>query len=256
MRIDKKQNLPEWFKLADYDCYKVMSDDEIVHQLSCRCNAMMVEEYKNDGFFGDRLKNGIYFNVDDHIIPFWVRDDYDKSMFLSKSSSISPLSVRDVKFIARDLKGNNDIDINDRADDEFMDSYQHISAMSDTSLFFDGFYCKVDILKQDAIIMSEFLTLVKMWRKQLGIPEPIPSIKNGWPVIKDKIISYSVFPLIDLMMWEKATGNKITNGVLAVSLFPDGDYDSINIAQTIKPFIESILDYKSIEKIEHELSNK
>ncbi|WP_114192486.1 DUF6387 family protein [Edaphovirga cremea] len=256
MRIDKKQNLPDWFKLADYDCYKVMSDEEIVHQLSCRCNAMMVEEYKNENFFEDRLKKGLYVNVDDNVIPIWVRDDYDKSIFLRKSSSISPLSVRDIKFIARDLKENNNIDINDRVDDEFIDSYQHISAMNDISLYFDGFYCKVNLLKQDAIITSELLELIKMWRKDLGIPEPTPLIKNTWPIIKDKIISYAAFPLIDLIMWEKATSNKITNGVLAVSLFPDGDYDSINIAQTIKPFIESILDSKSIDKIEHEISNK
>ncbi|MBL5827666.1 DUF6387 family protein [Serratia fonticola] len=256
MKINKKQNLPSWFKLSDYDCYKVMTDDEIVHQLSCRCNAMIVEEFKNERFFEDRLSHGLYVNADSSVMPVQVKSDCDKTHFLSKTSCISPLSVRDIKTIAMHLRETHNIDINGSVDDGLLDSYQHISAMDGISVIFDGFYCKVDILKQDDVIISELLKLIKLWRREIGVPDPTPLIKNSWSVVKDKIISYAIFPLIDLMMWEEATSNKITNGVLAVSLFPDGDYDAINIAQTIKPFVESVLDLGSIEKIEHEISNK
>lgn len=55
MRINKKSDLPKWFKLSDYEIYKDMKDDDMLDQLCCRSNALMVGEFKKDGFFGKKI---------------------------------------------------------------------------------------------------------------------------------------------------------------------------------------------------------
>lgn len=256
MRISKKSDLPKWFKLADYEIYKDMKDDDITYQLYCRCNAMLVNEYKGDNFFGEIIRNGIYGNEPEEVTAAWEKVDFDKSLYLSKGSAVSPLSVRDLRFMSQDLASEKNININERTDNDFKDRFLHVSALNTASVFFDGFYCKINIMKHDDIILGELKDLLKSWREKLDFAEPEPLIKNSWDVIRGKIIDYNAIPLIDLMLWEMATGHKITTGVLAVTLFPEGEYDSIQINQTIKKFAMALLDYGTIEKIEHEISTK
>ncbi|HCB7180807.1 TPA: hypothetical protein M2A19_004400, partial [Escherichia coli] len=65
-----------------------------------------------------------------------------------------------------------------------------------------------------------------------------------------------IIPLIDLLSWELSTDRKISLGVLAVSLYPDGEKDTFAIAQTVKPFLEKIMRSDSLEKIRKMLSNE
>lgn len=256
MKISNKKDLPKWFDLSDYDCYKIMPDDEIIYQLFCRYNALIAEEYKKHNvFFTKKISKGVYV-YNDNLTPIWEKNDFDKNLHLSKCNSISPMTIRDARFIFGRVRDETGIIISDQVDEDFNDMYISVSAIDKISVIFDGVFCKVNLMKSDEVILYEMSKLLKIWRDELDIPNDDALIKNGWSVIKDKILSYCIFPLIDLILWEKAMSNKITNGVLAVSLFPNGEYDSINIAQTIKPFAISLLDYKNLEKIEHEISNK
>ncbi|EOG9027116.1 MULTISPECIES: DUF6387 family protein [Proteus] len=256
MKISNKKDLPKWFNLSDYDCYNIMPDDEIIYQLSCRYNALITEEYKeNDVFFAKKINKGVYI-YNDNVTPLWKKNDFDRKLYLSKGKSISPMTIRDAKFMFGDIKEKIGISISDKVDEDFNDMYISISAINKLSVIFDGVFCKIDLMKSDEVILYEMSHLLKTWRNELDIPDDDDTIKNGWYVVKDKILSYRMFPLIDLILWEKAMSNKITNGVLAVSLFPNGEYDSINIAQTIRPFAMSLLNYKTLEKFEHEISNK
>lgn len=256
MRINKKSDLPKWFSLSDYECYKNMADDELIYQLGCRANAYYTEQNKQVGFFGETLCNGIIKSEHEDVVPFWEKKEHDKKFYLSKSRAISPISVRDLNFMWINLIEKKDIHIDGKVDVDFHDDYQHVSAMDLASVFFDGLFCRINILKHDDIIIDELRVLLKKWRSELHIDEPEPLIKNGWEVIRNKIIDYNAFPMIDLMLWEMATGHKITTGVLAVALFPEGEYDSIQINQTIKKFVVALLDDRTLEKIEHEISNK
>lgn len=258
MRIRSKKQLPSWFNLIDYSCYESMSDDEIIYQLSCRVNAITVEEYKKHDFFVRFINKGMYvFKSEyDGITPVWKKGEIDKSKYLSKSQEVSPLSLRDINFLVKGLNGGGKVNIDGSIKEDFSDMYIHVSAIDPVSVIFDGLYCKVDLLKSDEIILSEFKNLLSKWREELDFPEQVSPIKNSWKIARDKLFSYKAIPFIDLMLWESGTGNKITNGVLAVSLFPDGEYDSVNIAQTIKPFINALMDNRTIEKFEHEISNK
>ncbi|WP_430624572.1 DUF6387 family protein [Salmonella enterica] len=46
----------------------------------------------------------------------------------------------------------------------------------------------------------------------------------GWDLAKKKLIDYSLFPLIDMLIWETKTENTITHSVKAVAVYPDGEY--------------------------------
>ncbi|ELJ5835064.1 MULTISPECIES: DUF6387 family protein [Enterobacter cloacae complex] len=256
MRINKKSDLPKWFSLSDYECYKNMSDNELINQLEGRCNAYCTEQSKQFGFFGKTLYKGVIKSEYEGVVSFGKNKEYDKTFYLSKSRTISPISIRDLNFMWINLIEKKDIHIDGKVDVDFHDDYQHVSAIDLASLFFDGLFCRINILKHDDIIIDELKILLKKWREELDIKEPEPLIKNGWEVIRNKIIDYNAFPMIDLMLWEMATGHKITTGVLAVALFPEGEYDSIQINQTIKKFVVALLDYRTLEKIEHEISNK
>lgn len=72
-------------------------------------------------------------------------------------------------------------------------------------------------------------------------------VKTSWPVNRQKIISYNAFAFYDLMRWQKATGNKITNSVLAAALYPNGEYGEMAITQTIKDYVEKIFSKKYID---------
>ncbi|CDH23231.1 DUF6387 family protein [Xenorhabdus bovienii] len=114
---------------------------------------------------------------------------------------------------------------------------------------------QLDLDVDDSLIIDSVKRLLPIWRKDLGIEPLEKPISSSWEVLRNKILNYKIIPLLDLLIWEKKTKNKITNGVLAVTLYPDGEFDSINIAQTIKPFLEKILSFYSIEKIRREVSN-
>ncbi|MGP9437433.1 DUF6387 family protein, partial [Ewingella sp. AOP8-B2-18] len=79
-------------------------------------------------------------------------------------------------------------------------------------------------------------------------------LNNAWSVIRRKIVEYRVLPYMDLISWAIENEAVITHGVLAVSLFPDGEKDGFAIAQTIKPFVEKLVADGSLEKIRREIS--
>ena len=88
-----------------------------------------------------------------------------------------------------------------------------------------------------------------MGRDSVGIP-----INNSWDVVRKKIIEYRVLPYIDLMIWANINNFSIPHGVMAVALFPHGDRDNFMIIQTIKPFIDKLMTYESLEKLRREIS--
>ncbi|MBN3059760.1 DUF6387 family protein [Pectobacterium odoriferum] len=258
MRVNTKEKLPSWFNLSDYDYYMGMSDDDIVYQLSCRCNALITDEYKRDDFFIRKIKNGIYiYTGEGDRVSDENRMEIKKEnrKCLSSSSTISLVNVMDIKESVASLRDNHGIDMSEKCNG-FSDLFLHITALDDYPSFNADVLCKISLLKQDEIIISELKNLLKKWRVELGVPEKVPSIKNSWDVIKDKILSYRVFPLIDLMFWEGATSNKISNSVLAVTLFSNGEFGDLAISQTIRPFAKSLLEYETIDKIEHEIYKK
>ncbi|HBD5087637.1 TPA: hypothetical protein KKL48_004996, partial [Escherichia coli] len=121
----------------------------------------------------------------------------------------------------------------------------------------DNMLVSVDLLhNRDDELIEAFTKLLPKWRSELSIVEPDKPIAGSWESIRRKIIDYKIIPLIDLLSWELSTDRKISLGVLAVSLYPDGEKDTFAIAQTVKPFLEKIMRSDSLEKIRKMLSNE
>ncbi|WP_260833688.1 DUF6387 family protein [Yersinia wautersii] len=112
----------------------------------------------------------------------------------------------------------------------------------------------MDLELDDKLIIDSLSRLIPEWRKEMGVLVSEEPVNSSWAVSRAKILDYKIIPLFDLLAWSEKTNNSITNGVLAVTLFPDGEYDSINIAQTIKPFLDKIFNFSSTEKFKREIS--
>ena len=124
-----------------------------------------------------------------------------------------------------------------------------VSLVTDSSL-----YISVDLNVPDDILIDDFKKLLPIWREEMEM-EPIDApLNNYWQVVTRKIIEYKVLPYIDLMHWSKVKNVSIPSSVLTVALWPYGERGDFGIYQTIKPFIEKIMSYDSLEKLKREIS--
>ena len=245
MRISRKSDLPKWFKLENYKKFADLDDDMFITQIIVRRNDELTSIYTSDGYFENRLSNGVY--------PLKTPDCPHKKILvdskrLSSGRIFQPISCLSLESINENVEGAIEHDRNDM--------YSHIDAIVDYPFFDGDIHCAIRLDTQDDLIISELKKLLPQWRKQLGIELESERIKTSWDIVRNKILSYQAIALRDLLMWQKATGNQITNGVLTVSLYPEGEYDSTNIVQTIKPFVENLFTDMSIEKFDAEISSR
>jgi hypothetical protein len=119
----------------------------------------------------------------------------------------------------------------------------------------NSLFLSVDVSVPDDILLSEFKRLIPIWREELNVDKS-HSINSSWAVIRKKVIEYRVLPYLDLTIWANANGVVIPHGVMAVALFPYGERDLFSIAQTIKPFLETLMVGESLEKIRQEISKE
>lgn len=117
----------------------------------------------------------------------------------------------------------------------------------------DQLYLSIDISTPDEILLAEFKRLIPVWRKELKIEKSLFT-NSSWNVVKKKIIDYKVIPYIDLLIWGNVNKITIPHGVMAVALFPHGERDLFSIIQTIRPFVESLMTFDSLEKMKQEIS--
>jgi len=116
-------------------------------------------------------------------------------------------------------------------------------------------YLSIDVSTPDELLISEFKRLIPIWRKELKIEKSL-SVNSSWNVVRKKVIDYKVIPYIDLIIWANANKISIPNGIMAVALFPYGERDLFSITQTIRPFVESLMAYDSLEKMKQEISKQ
>ncbi|HAK0052330.1 TPA: DUF6387 family protein [Shigella sonnei] len=280
-KVNSKKDLPKSFDLGKYDCLENLSDKDLFRQLYWRQDDLTMKhsEMPEYGFmFGAEYP--LHNNYGD---PFgelkeddWFCDkqkEYDhkvqpKLIELSYDDGIKPVTRFDISMInkltaERGYWKDKPIII----DNEMVGSLisedngmfwavmrEPVNLLSDT---LDNMLVSVDLLhNRDDELIEAFTKLLPKWRSELSIVEPDKPIAGSWESIRRKIIDYKIIPLIDLLSWELSTDRKISLGVLAVSLYPDGEKDTFAIAQTVKPFLEKIMRSDSLEKIRKILSNE
>lgn len=243
MRISKKSDLPKWFNIENYKAFSYLDDDEFIHQVIWRRNDEITEVFKQGDYFETYAASGVYKRKSPHCA---LEKVVEKRNRISSGRIFHPLSLYDISSINEDIESLDSEDKND---------FDHVNLMVNP-IFIGDVHCSIRLDAQDELILDELKRLLPDWREQLGIKQQENKIKNSWDIVRNKIISYQAIALRDLMMWQKASGNQITNGVLTVALYPEGEYDSTNIVQTIKPFVENLFSDASIEKFDAEISSK
>jgi len=264
MMITDKRNLPNWFNLDNYSQFNNLPDEELFYQLVVRYDMLEnyfhycpfydiesinvksiidrdeVREILGNGIVLD-AKNRAEFHYDMFKLPI------ERDNVLSGEVVLKPMSIEDFVFIS----GSVDNYMNDNFNGSPESLVHHSFTSINSFLESKDMFIKVDLSRPDDLLINAFKINLKNWRNSLKIKEGEKTYQS-WETIKKRLFEYSLFPMVDLLIWSKTRGVTITNGVLAVAVYPNGEYDSTNIQQTIKPNIERIFSISSIEKIRSE----
>ena len=99
-------------------------------------------------------------------------------------------------------------------------------------------YAAFDLSKSDDDIISSFRKLLPIWRNELQIDAD--GKKRSWEYVRGKIISYKIFPLIDLLdltkIYTHVTKKRVPKKIIAAMIYPDGERDGFGLDQTVMPF--------------------
>lgn len=260
MRINKKSDLPVFFDLRNHSEFKRLSDEEILSLIVYRADLYNNSIEKSEAEY--LLSNPLvgYSTKDVKTMKFQIGNERNGGLKLSETSCIHPTSLFDLEFYYESLGGElrKKYNIND-SHESLLRFLEHVNTslsaikMNKETDDDEIINIKIDLGYSDDIILNDLKKLIPIWRGELNVQTKNKQTVPSWEVTRKKIIEYSVFPLIDLKLWAKANNYTITNKVLAVTLFPLGEYGEMNLIQTIIPFIEKILDIFSIEKFIREI---
>ena len=263
MRISHKKDLPTWFDLDNYTQFIGMSDKDLFYQLVVRYD-MLENFYRYGGSFyyypltnkeeeGASIGNGADANAIDRATYFYdaFKLPIKREGVLSGGVALRPMSIEDFIYMKDAVDNYMENNFTGTAENLVYHSFTSVSSFLEPN----DLFIKVDLSRPDDLLIDVFKKNLKNWREELKIKEKEKTYQS-WETIKKKVYDYSLFPVVDLMIWAKSRGACVTNGVLAVAVFPNGEYDSTQIAQTVKPNIEKIFSISSIEKIRSELQDR
>ncbi|UZK73195.1 DUF6387 family protein [Proteus mirabilis] len=259
--MKRKDNF-KWFDLKKYDELFELNDEQLLFQLIHRrdwyrgallnlvdlniidvnIHHDVLELYNNN--IENRFKEVVRPLDSEYFHNLKIENKKYSDKQLSLKRGVSPLRLIDVK----ELNKLSDRYINEENIFRSLRGLKRsVSKVIDTD---STMHVKLNLEYPDEIIIEDIKGLLKTWRIELGYNGVGGEIKSNtsWDVTKRKIFDYKIFPIIDLMCWEKFKKTRVTNKKIASLVFVDGEYDSTNIVQTIKPFIENLMSNFSIEK--------
>ncbi|WES90496.1 DUF6387 family protein [Dickeya fangzhongdai] len=288
-RIKSTLDLPKEFSLEKYENIEGMSDKDLFRQLywrmtvfdNCPCDEDMATYYLEHGKNTPLVDDDPFHEMDVELPEWHVEQLNDGGGFIDKFHSyiknantlsagygLSGLSRMEVMLLAQrdDSKGvragqpftiskeERELLI-EKSDDNhglfLARCFDSVSLITD-----EGLYISVDLGVPDDILIEDFKSLLPIWRKELGFELDEVPVNNYWKVIRKKIVDYKVLPYIDLMHWSNVKKVSIPISVLTVALWPYGERGDFGIYQTVKPFIEKIMTYDSLERFKREISKQ
>ncbi|PDO86702.1 DUF6387 family protein [Kosakonia pseudosacchari] len=253
--------------LIDYD----VSDDPELHWSKIRKG--LLNEIKSGCILSSEISNKPFESVIDdendlketpEFVHFRINGrnvtskNYDRRPIneeLSKGDAITPFTLADLVSYHKHYTSSKHIESIDNT--PVVNNgriFSCVSAVEDRSEYFeDEIVINVNLASfTDDELISEFKELLREWREELDIEEPEPNKQRvGISTIK-KIISYRVFPFLDLMLWEMVNQRKISHELAARVLYPlDGDeiVGGQQIKDSIRPFVERIIMDSTLQQL-------
>lgn len=124
--------------------------------------------------------------------------------------------------------------------------------------FSHALHLSIDIAKNDNDILDSLAKLLPIWRKELKVSEP--EKRRTWEYIRDRIISYRVIPLFDLLefskLYTKITKKRVSRKTIAFLTYPHGEQDQFGLAQTVLPFLDKIRKESSKFFVEYKINKE
>lgn len=279
-KIKGTQNLPKWIKSKGYDELLFLSHTELLEQVSVRkrfykfmvgaihrvgnSNIGVNGEYKLTGteewhcnvllnFFdycqGVKKNCFIYNMKPDSSFDFLYPEteqglisEHDKLIFSKHIKGITVFDmIEDLSF----LEKNKDVDFSDGLDNSSISvraDYGDITMLNkNDGIDSDGVNVNIDLrYSTDKEILHELGKLLELWRNQLDIKER-SAIKYPSKHEIRNVIKYRTIQIIDLMIWELISGNKIAIPTFDRAIFDDdSDVDFEQVAYKLaKKFISN-----------------
>ncbi|MDC9616282.1 DUF6387 family protein [Xenorhabdus khoisanae] len=242
--------IPNWFDLDKYEVLKELNDNDLLAQLIVRRDSFFIG---NNDFIDISEYKEFYAEILSSVIQpldngtFYKRKMATKKysdLQMSEGESVRPLRIIDITHIKRPI---DDYIYENNIARSLRGQKRSVSKILGNS---NSLFLELNFDWPDEILIEDIKNLLPIWREELNSAMDSLKINMSWSTVRRKIFDYQVFPIIDLMCWENVIKKRITNKNLALAVFKYGEYDSTNIAQTIKPFIENLMSDFSIEKYE------
>lgn len=256
MRINNKKDLPKWFSLDAYDVFSRLDDAALIKQITYRVFGPIDGYDSDESYYENVIKDSFGKSVKPQpldidkatVRPTFINfyephNSHGPHQKIAGDRVVSPLRATDVYYMYEILERQNSIPSKEHERDigsRLGDSSYDILKGGDV---FNNIHCVIDLGIDDEFILSSIKEILPIWRKQMNVSPGFGGecpIKTSWPVNRQKLISYNAFAFYDLMRWQHVTNNKITNSVLAATLYPNGEYGEMAITQTIKDYVEKI----------------
>lgn len=262
-RITTAREFPAWFDLKNYECIDDLDMKMLMQNI--RSRALCLEESVSEEHIPkllDELKDSFF---SDTPVETETDDPFLDQRYIRRSEIYKPsraLVYLDLMYLEEryeqffqdqgfDAHEANSLDIETLP--KTLDEETYIR------LFTPSFACVketveeeraqvplvIDLTATDDQIINSVKRQLPKWRYILNVS---PSDVAKKPRVDDeqKIRDYRVIPLLDLMVYEKLMNVSIKKSVLMVKVFPDGEYGEKEYFNTIKPFIEKLLNMRQL----------
>lgn len=250
-KIDRVEDLPQWFDLEHYQGAESFGAVEWYKQLSQRRALLTLLDYMPDeaAFYDQAVKafsrcighvRGV--SVEDaHIPNFFGAGGIDQAL-LDFSRSVHPLTLNQLHQHARVYEGGSlqgsanwflGVDQPDR--DEKIEAPLFLTDL--LSYPRERFAAlRVDLDAPDSVILESFAAWLSETRSLKGQPRE----KEFYRPRYQQWARYGLLPYLDLAIWKKETGVRIPDRVMAAAI---SRYDAgeSNVRKTVKPLAQALM---------------
>ncbi|GHA07659.1 DUF6387 family protein [Oceanisphaera arctica] len=241
-RINKPEQLPEWFNLERYEALLSLSVADFIMQMDFRVWAKDPET----------IKENLIHIADNALAPVAFEGDSgewkDGVCDLTVGNYASPLS--NFHLCLYDAAARKKGAYGEKAEQSASRQFVIEGITLDKAQAFKSVprpmvdRLPVSLNLEDATdeqIVDELRNLLPLWRKQTNTPEPKPERERAGFSILTRLVEYQAISMMDLMLWEQAEDVRITNELMARVLFPDHSRGGQHIAQTNRPFVAEMM---------------